>query len=180
MPTHAQEGSPMGYEKFVDTVRPALLWLNSSSCALDRSTYWTVDGDKRRVLSSNYTVAKVGKDFFDVEATFHLALQLTKEDGVVSHALKIDCVFAGHFHTKGKADEAFAQKFADEDCWIMFWPFFRQFVVDTTARMSIPPIVVPFVMSPGQFSHEVDDGDKKPRRRTVRARRVAAIDAKDS
>jgi hypothetical protein len=143
----------MDYRKFLEGLEPAVLGLNSSTFSLNREAYWAQSQKARRVLSSRYKLGDVAEDYFDIEASFSVWLQSTEDDGPVVQSLRIECVFFGHFHTAKPIDREHAQKFTDSDCWLVFWPFFRQFVSDTTARMSIPPLVVPMALGPGEYSH---------------------------
>lgn len=115
------------------------------------------------MLSSRYVLSDVSPDFFDVQAVFSAGIEWASPDGVVVHAVKIDCVFVGHFHTTERVEEEHAKKFAEAESWLMFWPFFRQFVVDTTARMSIPPILIPLALRPGEHSQALDKS-RRPKR----------------
>ena len=159
----------MEYGEFLETLEPVTLGLDQCSCDLKRSVYWSrSEAKRRRLLSSKYTVSNVGSGFFDIEAALSLSLQLNHDDGAIMHALQIDCVFRGHFHTNGPANEDHAKKFASEEAWLLFWPFFRQFVSDTTARMSIPPVVIPLALGPGEFSRQMPISEAKTPKRTSR------------
>ena len=49
-------------------------------------------------------------------------------------------------------DRSDAEGFAKDNAWLVFWPYFRQFVSDATARMAVPPEVLPLSLGPGRFS----------------------------
>jgi hypothetical protein len=105
-------------------------------------------------LSSKYRLARNGGNYFDVEAAFSVVLQPAADtDGPVRQALRIECVFYGHFHAAKPLNVEHAKKFAESDAWLVFWPYFRQFVSDTTARMAIPPLAIPLALGPGGHSH---------------------------
>jgi preprotein translocase subunit SecB len=122
------------------------------------------------VLSSKYTLANIAEDYFDIEVTFSVALQWSEDDGPVAQALKIECVFTGHFHTAKPVNQEHAKKFTDTESWLIFWPFFRQFVVDTTARMAIPPMVVPLALRPGEHSFRLPPAPPKGSARSKTAK----------
>jgi hypothetical protein len=146
----------MEYGDFLRGLDPVILGIDSGNFSLDRDAYWSMTSkEARRVLSSKYTLTRVSKDYFDVEASFSVAIQLPNEDGPIVQALKIECVFEGHFHAVAPVDSEHAKRFAETESWLLFWPFFRQFVSDTTARMSIPPIMVPLALGPGERSYKL-------------------------
>src|SRR5207253_1685854 len=84
---------------------------------------------------------------------------------VVSSSLKVSCVFHGHFHFDGEPKISWIQKFIEEDSWVMFWPYFRQFVSDVTARMSIPPELLPLALNPGEVTAAIP-----PRKETFKVK----------
>jgi preprotein translocase subunit SecB len=88
----------------------------------------------------SYELSDVGDGFFNTTSTFQLTVPGHKAGKSV---LTIECVFRGHFHVQGKAVRELAQRFTDSELELVVWPYFRQFVSDTTARMSIPPITLP-------------------------------------
>lgn len=156
----------MEYVEFLKGLEPVELGLTKTSCTLDRKLFWSSgDEDARRVISSKYTMVVCNDRFFDVDAAFVVALQWTTGDGPVNQPLRIECVFTGHFHAEHPIHEEHARKFAETESWIVFWPFFRQFVSDTTARMAIPPITVPMMLGPGEHAYR-RRAIKKPRLRT--------------
>jgi preprotein translocase subunit SecB len=169
----------MEYSEFLAKIEPVNLGLDSAQCSLDRPNYWKrPKAETRRVLSSKYTVVQLEKDFFDIDAEFSLSVQWPAESGRITEALKIECVFTGHFHTSREEVPAdLVERFAETEAWLVFWPFFRQFVSDTTARMAIQPILIPLAVSPGkrtirmQVNTDVAKG-KAPKHVPVRTKRV--------
>ena len=161
----------MEYAKFLASVAPAMMGMNSSTCLLDRDLYWDAPNTARRAVSSKYTLTDIGPDYFDIHATFSVALEWSNSDGVSIQPFKIECVFFGHFHADAPIDRDNAKKFAATESWLLFWPFFRQFIADTTARMAIPPVIVPLALRAGSYQSAVPKraarltARKKPNRR---------------
>jgi hypothetical protein len=144
----------MEYVEFLRRLDPAMLGLQTSSSVLNRQAYWALTSDKsERVLSSRYVLSNVAEDYFDVEASFTLSIHGSEGDGLVEPALRIDCTFYGHFHVEAdvQAHKELAAKFAQTESWLLFWPFFRQFVADTVGRMAIPPVTIPLALGPGDY-----------------------------
>ena len=77
---------------------------------------------------------------FDAIGDFKLTVQDPKTDKA---ALKIDAQYAAHFQGKKPIDRVLAERFVKSELKLVMWPFFRQFVFDTTGRMAIRPITVP-------------------------------------
>lgn len=141
----------MEYREFLSTLEPVMIGIDQASCSLDRDAYWSAPKHAQRMLSSSYALSKATEDYFDVKASFLVALHWSLDDGSVVEALKVQCVFYGHFHVATTPlDRSFAKKFAESESWVVFWPYFRQFVSDTTSRMAIPPVVVPWALGPGE------------------------------
>lgn len=147
----------MEYADFLSSLDPAMLGLQNSSSVLDRQMFWALSDRAERVVSSKYILSKVANDYFDVEASFSLSIHRAEADGRLEQALKIDCTFFGHFHVDVDvpAHKDLAQKFAETESWLLFWPFFRQFVADTVGRMAIPPVIVPLALGPGEYRRPV-------------------------
>jgi len=68
-----------------------------------------------------------------------------KENGEKASAINIACVFVAHFHGPRKPKREQVEGFLKTYMPILSWPYFRQFVSDTTARMAIPPITLPLI-----------------------------------
>ncbi len=158
----------MDYVDFLSRLDPAMLGLESSSATLDRAAFWTSVDDAERAVSSKYILSKVGEDYFDVQASFSLSIQKAEQDGPVKRVLAIDCTFWGHFHVDAPIPAELAKRFAETESWLLFWPFFRQFVADSVARMSIPPVIIPLALGPGDYRRPL-----KPRTSGSTARRKA-------
>lgn len=148
------------YLDFLKTVEPTVLGLTQSSTQLQRADYWKLRSEVKqrraaggptaqRLLSAEYSVTKVHRDYFNVLAKYELAVRSGKD---VSPVLHIACAFEGHFHAAAPVKAAHAKEFADKDSWLIFWPYFRQLVSDATARMSIPPELLPLHFS-GEGEH---------------------------
>jgi preprotein translocase subunit SecB len=141
------------YNDFLKTVAPTLLGLINSTTELSRDAYWKArHGPIQRVLSARYELTEVKNDYFDIVGSYEFALRSVsdKKDGSVH--LRVTCKFLGHFHAASPVAREHAAQFADEDAWIVLWPYFRQFVSDITARMSIPPEFLPLGLGPGNHS----------------------------
>ena len=132
------------YEEFLHDLRLIDISLTSSRSDLEMSAYVDVVEHPKKVkrtLSASYELEFVGDNFFSATAKLSAAIHLPLSgDG---DAVKIECAYRLHFHCRGPAEEQYAKRFADSGVRLLIWPYFRQFVSDMTARMSIPPITIP-------------------------------------
>jgi preprotein translocase subunit SecB len=145
MPTKKTAGKPeaISYEEFVRGLRPVIVGLIQSSCKIDPALYWNLRRKQPRAthnLEAKYNVKGDEPDCFDIQADFRLAIKDPKKNTV---ALSIECTFETHFHMDGAIRREHAERFAQSEYRVIIFPFFRQFVFDTTSRMSIPPVIVP-------------------------------------
>ena len=135
-----------GYESFLKGLGSVSLGLESCSARLERSGYWDLQTrrkDSVRILRDEYKLARIHKEYFNVSAEFTLDVRDAKTSGGV---LNVSCVFRGHIHGKAPIDAEHARRFTDSDLRIVVVPYFRHFVSDITARMTIPPLFVPFAL----------------------------------
>jgi preprotein translocase subunit SecB len=102
----------------------------------------------RRTLGADYRVDAIKDDHFDISADFTVSIQAIGADGMPEEKsyLSVQCVFYGHFHGRGKVKEEDVRRFADHEARLVFVPYLRQFVTDMTARMSIPPLMIPLAI----------------------------------
>jgi preprotein translocase subunit SecB len=133
------------YESFLRDINLYDIHTVRSSTEVNWRRYHEVLGRKRPPLNTlmvRCELSDVGEGYFNTSSTFRLTVRGGKSEKAL---LTIDCTLIGHFHTHGKASTDLAQRFAESDSELLVFPYFRQFVFDTTARMSIPPITVPLL-----------------------------------
>jgi preprotein translocase subunit SecB len=143
-------GTSSKYEKFLSNLDLYAIGMDELRADLKRTEYAAAISDKTSSIEHgvvmNFALAELDDDHFDVTGSFVLTMGLTdKSDAFVSISAK----FSAHFHPKaGKFRRSDAEKFADSEARLLFWPYFRQTIADTTARMYIRPITVPFMFRP--------------------------------
>jgi preprotein translocase subunit SecB len=136
-----------GYEAFIRGLSLIAMGLDDCSVHLDRYPYYDLLEKKGQVrrISAEYKLERAQKDYFDARAVFRL--EITDKEASRS-PLSIQCSFRAHFHARQtQADRSFAERFVATEFRVVIWPYFRQFISDTTARMTISPIVIPFSSS---------------------------------
>ncbi len=131
------------YQQFLRALEFVGMGLKTSSSRIDRATYFRLRESKKRLrkkIVTKYEVNDMARDYFNLMATFRLTLE-ERKTGI--SPLAIEATYHIHFHGKPPIREEFAKRFANSEFELIVWPFFRQFVYDISARMSIPPISVP-------------------------------------
>jgi hypothetical protein len=117
--------------------------MSKSSSDLNRSDYLQLlreAGQAERRITADYALLDIGDDYLDTEVSF----ALTAGGKESSPVLRLTCSFEAHLHSGVHLDKRFADQFVESELRLIAWPYFRQFVFDTTARMMIPPVIVPF------------------------------------
>ena len=140
-------GTPSTSKSLVDRLDLFAIGLDSLSASLDRSNYASAnpEGKKRvtRSMESTYMVSDYSKEHFDVTATLSLRIEAV---GIENPILALNMAVTGHFHPKKTLSLEDAELFANAEARLIFWPYFRQIVSDTTGRMHIPPITLPLAV----------------------------------
>lgn len=131
----------------VDRVDLFAVGLDSLTANLDRSNYASAYAeDKRRVkrsIRSAYQVTDYSREHFDVTATLSLRVDAVEFEKPI---LAIEIAVTGHFHPKKTLSRIDAEEFAGAEARLIFWPYLRQIVSDTTSRMHIGTITLPLTV----------------------------------
>jgi preprotein translocase subunit SecB len=130
----------------VEKVDIFALGVDSLSANLDRANYASAYAEKKvtRRVESDYRVTDFSEEHFDISATLHLRVEAK---GLTDPVLSLDVTISGHFHPKTKVSREEAESFAKAEARLIFWPYFRQVVSDTTSRMHIYPVTLPLAIS---------------------------------
>jgi hypothetical protein len=134
---------PKQYSDFLKGIKLYIVALDHASCAINRERYWERTEQKNgmvRTFEASYEATTIEGTRFDVIGRLEMKILSTKDD---DELLKIACQYSCHFHARTRVDERAAQRFANAEARIIIWPYFRQLVTDLSARMYIPPIIVP-------------------------------------
>jgi hypothetical protein len=147
MPTKSRSAVNAGnkkYEDFLKGLNLVNLGLIRSSSEFNLREYRRIYREKehkvRRLISANYELELFEKSFFESSAKFILAMENEKSEVKV---VQMECVFLGHFHGKSPMEKGLVERFTNSEFRLAAWPYFRQFAHDQSARMSIPPILIP-------------------------------------
>lgn len=135
------------YESFIRDLTLIGIGMKSCNAEVDSDAYFEALKDEdshRRVLSSESGIADLGENYFELASTINL--EATGKGG--KKLLQIESTYVLHFHAKA-VDKGFIERFAKAELRVIIWPYFRQFVTDMSARMSIPPITIPLSTGSG-------------------------------
>jgi len=79
-----------------------------------------------------------------------LKINQSKKNDLSNQLLNIECSFSALFQLGFPGNSVFANRFANTEAKLIFWPYFRHFIADTSYRMAITPILVPLITAAGQ------------------------------
>jgi preprotein translocase subunit SecB len=133
------------YASFLKGIKLLGFGLQESRTNLNRDVYAELYEKNRftRRISTEYFTKEVEKEFFNVSAKLRLTVEDKKNS--TPPAIIVECTFEAHLHCDGcQITRDLAERFTESELRLVVWPYFRQFVNDATARMSIQPILIPF------------------------------------
>jgi hypothetical protein len=143
--TSHRSSATVDYDSFLKSVKLFAVALDKTAAEIDRDLYWESSKDKGSVreIRASYEASDVEGDHFDVIA--RIEVRITKKADK-SRILAIDCQYSAHFHAEVGCGLEAAKKFAQSEAKIILWPYFRALISDLTARMYIPPLVIPLTL----------------------------------
>ena len=126
------------YTEFVRSLELIIIALTSSSTRIRRDEYFE---EKKRDLSVAMTLKpkRLSRDHFDLQAEATVKLTRKRSDCLFD----LSVTYELHFHAKPPVDAKLVRRFADSDAHLVLWPYLREYVSDVSARMYIPPILLP-------------------------------------
>jgi len=129
---------PDRYTNFVQSLDLVIIALTSSSAQIKRDEYFK---EKQRDLSVAVTLKpkRLSRDYFDLQAEAKVKLTGKRSDCLFD----LSATYELHFHGKPPLDAKLVRHFASSDAHVVLWPYLREYVSDVSARMYIPPILLP-------------------------------------
>jgi hypothetical protein len=131
------------YLSFLQKVALQGVGLDSADVKVDRNALSTTDGPGELRLDANFQVLVNAPDKLVTGGTFKVK-QVPKE-GLEASLLLIECTFSAMFQLGEPIDQATAERFANAEAKLVFWPYLRHFIADTSYRMAINPILLPLM-----------------------------------
>ncbi len=143
MPTTVEKKSkaaPLEYTEFLASLQLFAINLRESACDIDRKEYW-----EHKEKNITYKVTATAESIASEEESFNVRarLEVTMTGGKSKvHITKIAATYDLHFHAK-LMPKSLVDKFCNSDLRLIVWPYFREYVTDVSARMYIPPVILP-------------------------------------
>jgi preprotein translocase subunit SecB len=142
MPTTAERKSnlkPAAYQAFIASLDLYTIGLTEMSCKIQRDEYWKKDEEHVINYKLRSKSVSIEQKHFDVRSTFMLDMTGEKSKSTV---IRVEASFDLHFHASAVSKE-FVEKFCESEIRLIVMPYFRELVTDVTARMHIPPLILP-------------------------------------
>lgn len=127
------------YTEFLKSLHLSIIALKESSCEIDRDRYWKERKERNISFKLLSKPTSVNEEHFDIRSTLTLNVNTQK---ATSSVVKVSATFDLHFHAEPIIEE-FVEKLCQSEIRLIVWPFFREFVINMTARMHIPPVTLP-------------------------------------
>ena len=129
--------------EFIKSVKFAGLGLDETSASVNRNVLAAL-GEREGSLLTEVNIAPRLSAHSSDSFTVIVELKLTQtDDSNDDTVVRIDAVFSAKFNLTKPASLDHIEAFAALEARLIFFPYIRHFVADTTYRMSIDPIVLP-------------------------------------
>jgi len=153
------------YQEFLTRIQPVAVELNSSTVRIDRPKFWGLFSETpagiEHWLDAGYTLDSKTDDTFNVIGRMSVRVGDKK-----TPAIAFECEFSVHFNGAKKGDDEFVKVFGGSEVRLILWPYFRELLSASTARMGVPPLFLPLTLR--QVSSAPDQPMEKPSATTVR------------
>jgi hypothetical protein len=132
------------YANFLEKLELFGLGVKSCSAHIERWRFFNAIQDKKQRIArsflESYKLLECTDKSFDCEGRF--TLTFTEKESPKAVLLSVECVYDSHLHS-AHLKRDFAERFVHDDSALILRPYARALVTDITARMSIPPVVIP-------------------------------------
>jgi len=137
--------SKIGKKEYIEIIGKIKLngmYLKSSASEIDRDSLFLHKKEGHLINIQDEPSMTVREDgTVDVFHKYCLEI-LSKDKKPVG---KIECVFCLNYSPASCFTADFFEEFKKANLHLNTWPFFREFVFNTAARMNIPPITLPLL-----------------------------------
>lgn len=147
MPKTTSRPSPTAkakrYLEFIGAVHLSGLGMDQASFSIDRDAYASSSSSAgERVtaeITGHHEVANRRPNSFVVIGRYEVTTKAP--NGAV--LVNLDCTYSALFSLDNEAEDGFVERFAQDEARLVFWPYLRHFIADSTYRMSISPLRLP-------------------------------------
>jgi len=127
------------YQAFLASLELYTVALAEASCKINRDQFWEKDTEHKNSYRITSRPVALEDDYFEIRSTLTLNVTGRKADLPL---VRVVASFDLHFHSP-KVSKECVGKFCESDVVLIVMPYFRELVTDVTARMYIPPIILP-------------------------------------
>lgn len=127
------------YEAFLASLEVYMIALTRSSFRIQRDEYFEGSEDNSISFKLSSKPISVAEKHCDIRSTLILQVTNGKSKKVI---IRFAATFELHFHFS-LPNEEFIKRFCESEIRLVVWPYFREYVSDVTARMYIPPLILP-------------------------------------
>jgi hypothetical protein len=134
--------TPDPYLEFIRTVHLTGLGMDSSSFKIDRNAFAAAFPSPDKVaaeISARHELADLKENLLVIVGHYKVSVKGT--NGV--ETADISCTLSALFSLDKKAEQAHVERFMNAEVRLVFWPYLRHFVSDSTYRMAIFPLILP-------------------------------------
>jgi preprotein translocase subunit SecB len=127
------------YQAFLASLDVYMIALTHSAFRIQRDEYFEGSEDNKISFKLSSKSNSVGEKHFDVRSTLNLTASNEKSKKIL---VRFTATFELHLHAS-PVNEEFVKRFCESEIRLIVWPYFREYVSDVTARMYIPPLILP-------------------------------------
>lgn len=155
--TTEKQPQAVDYKEFIKTLELQGIALKSSSADIDLDGYWEADDKKRITYEMKSEPILVRRDHFNISSTMILTVGAPNAKKV---PLRISVTLYLHFHSDHITSD-FVERLCQSEVKLIVFPYFREFVMNATARMNIPPVQLPLQHMPEKTAETPADRGQK-------------------
>lgn len=131
------------YSKFLRGLELIAIALTQNTFRINRPRYFE-DPEQIMKVSWSGKPLKIKEDHFDVEVDFEITVG-PGEKG--RRNFELQAKYIAHLHSAVGPEEEFVRRFSESEIRIIVWPFFREYLIDVSSKMHIPPITLPLAVA---------------------------------
>ena len=145
MPKKRSQVSPINadqYMEFIKSVHLSGLGIDAASFKIDREGFaasFPEMGKPSAQISVGNEVVHQKSDSFVILGKYKVSVKGKSGTDVVD----ISCTCSAMFSVEKEFDQACLERFMRNEVQLVFWPYLRHFVSDSTYRMAIYPLILP-------------------------------------
>ena len=130
------------YLEFLQTVHLSSLGMDGANFKIDRSALSDSFAQSEKAvaqITGRHEILNPRPNSFGVLG--HYKVSVKGSSG--SEVFDLTCTYNAQFSIDKEAEREFIERFARNEVRLVFWPYLRHFIADSTYRMSIPPLQLP-------------------------------------